>query len=51
VTAALDYWKVDSWLSAVRDAAALAKLSAEEQHECRKLWADVDVLLQRAQKR
>ncbi|MGH7168901.1 MAG: tetratricopeptide repeat protein [Gemmataceae bacterium] len=51
VAAALAYWKVDGWLSAVSDAAALTKLPADEQRACRKLWADMDVLLKRAQEK
>jgi hypothetical protein len=37
-------------LAGLPEAAALAKLPAEEREACRKLWADVDALLQRAQR-
>jgi roadblock/LC7 domain-containing protein len=35
-------------LAGIRDAAALAKLPAEEQAACKKLWADVAALLEKA---
>jgi WD40 repeat protein/tetratricopeptide (TPR) repeat protein len=38
---ALAQWRVDEGLACVRDAAALAKLPAEEQKEWRALWARV----------
>ncbi len=39
----------DTDLAGVRDKDALAKLPAEEQDVWRKLWADVDALLKKAQ--
>ncbi len=44
----LSHWKQDTDLAGIRDAAALAKLPAEEQKAWRALWADVDSLLKRA---
>jgi serine/threonine-protein kinase len=46
--AALRHWQEDAALSGVRDAAELAKLRADEQEACRKLWADVQGLLDKA---
>jgi hypothetical protein len=39
----------DAALAGLRDKAALAKLSDEEQAACRKLWADVEILLKKTQ--
>jgi hypothetical protein len=50
VAKALAYWKEDGWLAAVRDAAALAELPADEQQACRKLWADVNELAKQTAK-
>jgi tetratricopeptide (TPR) repeat protein len=44
----LEHWQRDTDLAAVRDAAALKKLSAQEQESWRKLWADVAELLKKA---
>jgi tetratricopeptide (TPR) repeat protein len=41
-------WQKDSDLAGLRDAAALAKLSAEDRTACEKLWADVAGLLKTA---
>jgi serine/threonine-protein kinase len=41
----LRHWQQDSDLAGLRDAAALAKLPAEEQDACLQLWADVKALL------
>jgi hypothetical protein len=45
-------WKDDDSphknLAGIRDAAALAKLPAEDQEACRQLWAEVDALLKQA---
>jgi Flp pilus assembly protein TadD len=41
----------DSDLAGVRDKDALAKLPADEQDSWRKLWADVDALLKKAQEK
>jgi serine/threonine-protein kinase len=47
VREALLRWKADPDLAGLRDPEALAKLPADEQSACRKLWADVDALLAR----
>jgi hypothetical protein len=44
----LERWQKDPDLAGIRDAAALAKLPAEEQADCKKLWADVAALLEKA---
>jgi Flp pilus assembly protein TadD len=41
------HWRKNPDLVSVRDAAALAKLPADERAAWQKLWADVDALLQR----
>ncbi len=41
-------WQQDTDLTGIRDAAALAKLSGEEQKGCTQLWADVAELLKKA---
>lgn len=41
----LGHWKQDPDLMGIRDAEALAKLSADEQKSWRTLWADVESLL------
>jgi tetratricopeptide (TPR) repeat protein len=46
--AALEHWQRDFDLASVRGAAALKKLSAQEQESWRKLWADVADLLKKA---
>ncbi len=38
-------WRKDAALSGLRDAGDLAKLPADEQETCKKLWADVQALL------
>jgi hypothetical protein len=43
----LKHWPTDPDLAGLRDAAALAKLPAEEQKVGRKLWADVAALLKK----
>ena len=45
----LHHWLQDSPLSCLRDSAELAKLPADEQEACKKLWADVQALLDRAE--
>jgi serine/threonine-protein kinase len=45
---ALRHWQQDSDLAGIRDAAALAKLPAEERAAWEKLWADVAALLKKA---
>src|SRR5262249_35141162 len=42
----LRHWREDSDLAGLREAAALAKLPADEPDACQKLWADVAALLQ-----
>ena len=42
------HWQKDTDLAGIRDAAALAKLPAEEQKACTQLWADVAALLKKA---
>jgi hypothetical protein len=44
----LQHWQKDPALAGLRDPDALAKLPEAEREACRKLWADVDALLQRA---
>ena len=44
----LRHWQEDADLSGLRDAAGLAKLPADEQEACKKLWADVQALLDKA---
>jgi serine/threonine-protein kinase len=44
----LKHWQQDSDLAGLRDAAALAKLPAQERTGCEKLWADVAALLKTA---
>ena len=45
VQQALRHWQQDTDLAGIRDAAALAKLPAEEQKAFTQLWADVAALL------
>ncbi len=49
VQQALRHWQKDTDLSGIRDAAALAKLPAEEQRACGKLWSDVAALLKKGE--
>ncbi len=46
--ATLQHWQQDSDLAGLRDAAELAKLPADEQEACKKLWADVHAVLDKA---
>ena len=41
----LEYWQQDADLAGIRDDKELAKLPAEEQTECKKLWTDLEALL------
>jgi tetratricopeptide (TPR) repeat protein len=41
-------WQRDPDLAGLRDAPKLAKLPADEQEACRRLWADVEALLKKA---
>jgi tetratricopeptide (TPR) repeat protein len=45
---ALRLWQADGDLAGLRDAAEVARLPAEEQQTCRKLWAEVKELLRQA---
>ena len=47
--AALRHWQEDADLSGLRNAPELAKLPADEQEACQKLWADVQALLDKAE--
>jgi serine/threonine-protein kinase len=49
VQKALRHWQQDSDLAGLRDAAALAKLSAEEQKAFTQLWAEVAALRKKAE--
>jgi hypothetical protein len=44
----LSHWQKDANLAVIREAAALAKLPAEERAACQKLWVDVAALLKEA---
>jgi serine/threonine-protein kinase len=44
----LGSWQKDPALAAIRDAAWIVNLPADELRACRRLWADVDQLLKRA---
>ena len=48
VAPALEFWKVDADLAAVRDDKALAKLPEHERQAFRKLWVAVDQLRSKA---
>jgi hypothetical protein len=48
VQQALRHWQQDADLAGIRDAAALAKLPADEQKAFSKLWADVAAVLKKA---
>jgi serine/threonine-protein kinase len=43
----LEWWRQDPDLAGLRDPDALAKLPPAERKECRRLWSDLDALLQR----
>jgi WD40 repeat protein len=49
VETALLGWQKDGFLAGIRDAAALAKLPADEQKVCTQLWTDVTALLMTAE--
>ena len=49
VQQALRHWQQDADLAGIRDAAALAKLPADEQKAFSKLWADVAAVLKKAE--
>ena len=43
----LQHWQKDTDLNSLRDAAALANLSAAERADFQKLWADVAALMKK----
>jgi serine/threonine-protein kinase len=47
----LQHWQKDADLAGLRDKDAVAKLPAEEQEACQKLWAEVEALLQKAREK
>ena len=47
----LSHWQKDPDLAGIRDAAALAKLPADEQKAFSQLWADVAALLKKAEEK
>jgi len=49
VAKALQHWKVDTDLAGIREESTLAKLPEDERKACRALWAEVEVLLKKAQ--
>ena len=49
VQQALKHWQQDTCLASFHDAAALAKLTSEEQKAWSQLWADVAALLKKAE--
>jgi hypothetical protein len=49
VQQALRHWQADPDLAGIRDAAALARLPAEERTAFARLWADVAELLKKAE--
>jgi serine/threonine-protein kinase len=46
----LAWWRKDPDLAGLRDPDALEKLPPAERQECRRLWRDLDALLERAQR-
>jgi serine/threonine-protein kinase len=48
VAPALVKWQQEPDLATLRDSDAVQQLPADEQVECRRLWADVAALLQKA---
>jgi tetratricopeptide (TPR) repeat protein/tRNA A-37 threonylcarbamoyl transferase component Bud32 len=49
VAAKLRSWQQDAALAGIRDAAPVARLPEGEREACRRLWADVDGLVRKAQ--
>jgi tetratricopeptide (TPR) repeat protein len=45
----IQHWQNDPDLASIRDADAIAKLPADEQEKCTKLWADVAALLKKVE--
>jgi serine/threonine protein kinase/tetratricopeptide (TPR) repeat protein len=48
VSQKLHHWKADTDLAGIRDDMAIQALPADEQKDCRALWAEVDELLAKA---
>jgi eukaryotic-like serine/threonine-protein kinase len=44
------HWKGDSDLAGIREAASIKSLPEDEQKACRALWAELDLLLKKAQR-
>jgi len=51
VVPTLQHWKADTDLAGIREGSAMARLPEDEQKACRALWAEVEVVLKRAQSR
>jgi hypothetical protein len=47
----LKHWQEDTDLAGLRDKDAVAKLSADEQETCKKLWDEVEVVWKKAQEK
>jgi hypothetical protein len=47
----LQHWQKDPNLAGIRDPNAVAKLPADEQEACKKLWADVTALLKKIEEK
>jgi serine/threonine-protein kinase len=47
----MKHWQTDTDLAGIRDAESMAKLSAAEQARWRKLWADVEAVLKKSQRK
>jgi tetratricopeptide (TPR) repeat protein/serine/threonine protein kinase len=51
VARTLTHWQDDTDLAGLREQDAVAKVTADEQAACRKVWADVKALLKKAQEK
>ena len=49
VVQTLQHWKADTDLAGIREGTDLAKLPEAEQKACRSLWAELEVVLKKAQ--
>jgi tetratricopeptide (TPR) repeat protein/tRNA A-37 threonylcarbamoyl transferase component Bud32 len=47
----LKHWQEDADLAGIRNEASVAKLPADEQEACKKLWADVEAVIKRTQEK
>jgi serine/threonine-protein kinase len=47
----LEHWLDDADLAGIRDMDAVAKLPADEQEACKKLWAEVEAVLKKVQEK